>query len=522
MKTLGVFLFFLAMYVATAGGHLYSPDEEVMFRTTESLATRGRLAIDPIPGPGGTFASARGTDGLEYAQYGIANSLFAVPLHWAGSLACRFVSDDAARRALDFRTTLYAPEGPGRGHALLRRFAVSFFGSLVAAATCALLYFFVRRLYGVPEIAGGGGRGASDKPATSPHAVAFLTALLYGAGTMAWPHARTYFSEPLATFFVLLALVLGRGRGGPLTLRQAFGCGAAFALALMARLDSAFVAPAIALFLAMRHLEGGEGGIAAALRRPAGAVVRDLFRADCLARAAMAALPVAAFGVLTLGLNWMHFGSPFASAYKDQPEGVKFTTPLLAGLFGFLFSAGKSIFLFSPALLLGWAGFRAFARRHLTVAVGAAGIVLMTLLIHSRWQNWPGGWCWGPRHAFMIHAFAILPAAGFLADWSRARAAVFFPVLATAIVVQVYGCSQSFIDFYILYYRTPDREPNAYVMFSAEDATPARLIAPINDSIYVPQNTQWYRYAEMERLGYTDNLWLRLARRAEGTEPPVN
>jgi hypothetical protein len=45
-----------------------------------------------------------------------------------------------------------------------------------------------------------------------------------------------------------------------------------------------------------------------------------------------------------------------------------------------------------------------------------------------------------------------------------------------------------------------------------------RIPAPINDSIYVPQNSQWYRYAEMCRVGYTDNLWLRLLRRGNGEE----
>ena len=37
---------------------------------------------------------------------------------------------------------------------------------------------------------------------------------------------------------------------------------------------------------------------------------------------------------------------------------------------------------------------------------------------------------------------------------------------------------------------------------SGEDATPMRLVAPINDSIYVPQNTQWYRYGALFPLLY--------------------
>jgi hypothetical protein len=167
------------------------------------------------------------------------------------------------------------------------------------------------------------------------------------------------------------------------------------------------------------------------------------------------------------------------------------------------------------------AGARGFVRRFPALGWSLAAAALLALLIHARWQNWAGGWCWGPRHIFMVHALLAPFAAALAFDWSRARAALVAAVLIPAFAVQLYGASQSFIDFYILYYRTPERGPNAYVMFSGEDAAPAQVIAPINDSVYVPQNSQWQRYAEMWRLGYTDNLWLRLAKRAAGAEQEV-
>ena len=527
----GVFALFLALYILTAGGHLYSPDEEIMFRTTEALASRATLAIEPIGAPdGSTFASAAGKDGREYAQYGVGNSLLAMPLFAVGKLATRFVSDEAALRMLDFRTTGQAiPEaGPGRGHALLRRFAVSFQGALVGAATCALLFLMVlsierdRRRWeavrdedlDVPH----------DDPYASPVQAAWLTALLYGAATMAWPHARTFFSEPPATFFVLLAFAVaaapGRLRG--ITPLAALGSGAAFAAALLTRLDSAFVFPALVLFLLLRNGEASAGGcLGAALRRPAAAIFRAAFAPAFLGRVAAFALPLLVAVGVVLGLNRLHFGGWFASAYADQPEGIRFTTPLVAGLYGFLFSVGKSVFLFSPALLLGVAGFGRFARRHGALAAGAATVVLLSLLIHARWQNWAGGWCWGPRHIFLAHVFAVLPAAGFVLRWTRSRAAVFFTVILLGAGVQLYGASQNFIDYYVLYYRTPDTVPNAWAMYSGEDVAPMRLVAPINDSIYVPQNSQWARYSEMAQLGYTDNLWLRLMNRNKVREPHV-
>jgi hypothetical protein len=157
-------------------------------------------------------------------------------------------------------------------------------------------------------------------------------------------------------------------------------------------------------------------------------------------------------------------------------------------------------------------------------------------MIQARWQNWAGGWCWGPRHLVIAHAFVMIPAAGFFVPvWNRARQAFYVAIMAAGIAVGLYGCSQNFIDFYTIYFRTPEKLPYAAVMYSPEDAAkmkfemlypdsqwrPFRLgapVAPLNDSIYVPQNSQWYRYAEMWDMGYTDFLWQRLWLRANGEE----
>lgn len=520
-QTVAVFLAFLALYVVTAGGHLYSPDEEIMFRVTESLATRGRLDVEPIRDAGGSgFATRRGADGREYAQYGIANSLFAVPLYWAGDAAARALPPDTGTRLLGFMTVMYLPEGEPAGPAILRRFAVSFFGAIVAAATCALIWRFVM-VMGARELSWS---GRLDVFTTAERRAwlraAWLTAAAYGAGTMALPHARTFFSEPPATFFALLSFYFLFGGGG-LTPKRAFASGGAFALALLTRLDTIFILPAVGAFLVFRFLDGRGGALRDVMREPAAAVASRLLSRWLIVPVFAFAVPLAAYVLFYFLMNRLHFGGALSSAYADQPEGIKFSTPLLAGLYGFFFSVGKSIFLFSPAILLGIAGYRALWWKHLPLALGLLLCGALLLLLHSRWQNWAGGWCWGPRHIFMLHAFAILPAAQFLAKWTRGRKAVFAAVMVPAVCVQLYGASQSFIDFYILYYRTPQTPPQAMAMYSAEDAAPQNSPAPLNDTIYVPQNSQWYLYADMWDRGYVDNLWLRLARRAKGAERPI-
>ncbi len=548
---LTVFCVFLALYVATSGGHLYSPDEEIMFRVTESLARRGSLAIEPmIDAQGHSFASRRGVDGREYAQYGLGNSLLAVPLYWLGDAAARLIAPDAAERLLGFNTVMYVPESePHAGPALVRRFAVSFWGSLVGAATCALLWAFVYRLR-ERELHGAQGQGAcmrpcQDSPEESafhqrdsagsgalggeaslgtgttlgPRAVAWLVALAYGGGTMALPHARTFFSEPLATLTALAAFY-ALAVPQPLRWCHALVAGGWYGLSLLTRLDSAVIAPALGLFLLLRIIE---------TRWPDRTVGQ--LKAVELA-ALLKQVPIwAGVGAFCVGpllyalfyatLNWLHFGNPLTSAYADQTEGIQFRTPLLAGLYGYFMSIGKSVFLFSPAIVFGLVGWRRFAQRHLTLSFALGLAVALLLIFHARWQNWAGGWCWGPRHIFMAHALVMVPAVGFFAEWSRWKRFFWAVVMPVAFGVQLYGASQNFIDFYILYYRTPETPPNAYVMYSTEDLRPVRAIAPINDSIYVPQNSQWYRYAEMWQMGYCDNLWIRLWQRTRGVEPPL-
>ncbi len=557
--TIVVFFAFLALYVATCGGHLYSPDEEIMFRVTESLARRGALSVEPmVDAEGRTFATRRGVDGKEYAQYGIGNSLFAVPLYWIGDFAARILSPHKAEALLGFRTVMYVPDTEGQaGPALVRRFAVSFFGSIIGAGTCALLWLFAHRAHArffarrgdaaglsctrepdatsifAPSASPAREHDSHPTESTSPTpktcfereisstAVAWLVALAYGAGTMALPHARTFFSEPLATFFALMSFYF-LFAAERLSLPRILSAGIAFALALLTRLDSAVIAPALGLYFLLRFFES-ESDDQNIFNRQVDLhhLLRQVTsRHFLLSVIALSAGPLL-FALLHFALNWLHFGNPFSSAYADQPEGIQFRTPLLAGLYGYFMSVGKSVFLFSPAIVFGLAGWRAFGRCLPSLAFSLALAVILLLLFHSRWQNWAGGWCWGPRHIFMAHAFVMIPAVGFVSQWTRLRRAIFAAVMPVAFGVQLYGASQNFIDFYILYYRTPETLPNAYVMYSNEDLKPLRAIAPINDSIYVPQNSQWYRYAEMWQLGYTDNLWLRLWNRAHNTEPPV-
>lgn len=435
------------------------------------------------------------------------------------------------------------------------RLGVSLFNLLVTALSGVVLFRLALRLCG----------------AVRP---AWLAALMWGAATMAWPHSRTFFSEPLAGLCLLVSLgALARyfhsevhnattgatddttggaaapdeGHGGR---RDELGwgelpffAGLVAAYGCLVRLDSAVFLPGLALLVAW-----GDFSAENFAPQRAGAKIcllaRHLFRARVLARLVVFALPAAAAGGVILWLNAAHFGHPFATAYSDQPEGVVFSTPILAGIYGFLMSVGKGMFFFSPALVLCFWGFRPMLRRRPVFGLAVVVLVVSFFLFQSRWRNWAGGWCWGPRHVMQIHALLAVPIAFWLAErWNAVRRVAVICLLAAGGAVQVYGCSENFIEFYRIYYQDP-RPPNAQPLYDLQSSPelayqyavflrdqqgkPAMEIsltdlpAPINDSIYIVQNSQWLRYAEMLCvLRLHDFFWLHLLEKPADTAPPA-
>ena len=505
-----LFIGFLALYLLTMGGHLYSPDEEILFQTTKSLAERGSLAVErPKEMP--RFATRIGVDGREYAQYGIGQPLLAVPFY---KLGCK-LADWMGDRPIGFSVVQYHSRTPRDEW---QRLGVSLFNQFAAALLATLLFVLAADLTG-------------DRTA------AVLTAVLYGAGTIAWVHSKPFFSETLATLFIFWAFSLilrARLHKRPHWITLA---GAAAGYALLTRLDSLFAFPGLAVLLLWPDQQSSSDSAA---RFTLGNVLRDRATWERIGRFAP---PVALACLVILGLNQVRYGSPFSTGYEAQPEGVQFINPLLVGLYGFLFSVGKGLFFFSPPLVLFFWAIRRFTRQWPAAGWAAVVLVAMPLLIHSKWINWAGGWCWGPRHVFMVHVFLALPICALLQAPRRPIIRIAYPVLLVCgIAVQLYGTSQNFIDYYSVAFRNPFVAPNATVQYNPfEDGpvineyyevrmkanpfraetqiAPWQMLAPVSDSIWQIRNSPWGMYKRMWAEGFHDYFWLeRLGRRSRTHE----
>jgi hypothetical protein len=316
---------------------------------------RGEVAVTAPVGA--PLAALRpGLDGQRYSPYGILPSLLAIP---AFGLVLPALSLGPA--AFEYSS----------------RLAVTLLNVPITAATAAVLTAWSLRL--------GANRGG-----------AFAIALLYSLATFAWPYARTFFSEPLAALLLLLAAerldALRSNSERPQ--RTLFVAGLAAGLLVATRVASGIALPLLGCYLLWLSWRARKCHWPLAW--------------------GLGLLP----GFVLIGwYNLVRFGTPLASGYGSEAD--LFTTPLFYGLYGLLLSPGKSLFLYAPPLVLGFAGAFRLARKHTPLLLLIYGLVLAHILLYARWGEWAGGGVWGPRFLLPIVALLLLPAAGLWLNSER-------------------------------------------------------------------------------------------------------
>jgi len=107
-----------------------------------------------------------------------------------------------------------------------------------------------------------------------------------------------------------------------------------------------------------------------------------------------------------------------------------------------LLSPGRSIFLYSPPLILALVAFRQFYRRYRYEALLVAGIAFCYIVLYSIPVDWDGGWSWGPRYLVAIIPFLMLPVGYFLTSKTH---------VAIATVVGLLGAAIQFLGIIINY-----------------------------------------------------------------------
>ncbi len=357
---LWVFLFLGCVFLLGTGREPPWADASVVYQTACAIVDRGEVSLTGPLGP--RFFVER--DGKRYGVFPLGNAVAQIPgyLIFRGLEPLRLAGTDAIRTF----TTHLAP-------------------AACMAGACLIFLRLARRW------------GAGPRLATT---LTFVLAF----GTIAFIYARSAYSEALQTLALTWAIersFLARDEVGA---RTGALLGIALGVLLNSKLVYALVLPILlaAPALALRHRRYGgvlEGGHAA-------------FRA--------AAAFVGTFGALlavALLHNVLKTGRPLDSGYREA-QGL-FSGDLLPALYGFTLSSGKSVFLYSPPLLLGALGLREALRSRRVEAWTIAALALALACINGKFRHWHADYCWGPRHLVSLTPALLLLAVPSLAAKSQ-------------------------------------------------------------------------------------------------------
>jgi hypothetical protein len=123
-------------------------------------------------------------------------------------------------------------------------------------------------------------------------------------------------------------------------------------------------------------------------------------------KALPSAIAIAIGGILLAAYNWARFGSTLNFGY---PEG-NLSVPFFTGLHAMFLSPGRSLFVYSPILLLAIPGAWFFLQRQRWLTIFCLFVVLSYAAIVASWGPLGWGLSWGMR--LMT---PTLPVLGFLA-----------------------------------------------------------------------------------------------------------
>lgn len=334
-------------------------DAHVVYDTTQSLVERGELSIT-LNGPPQFFVYRHSR---KYGVFPLGNVVAMVPSY-------------LAYKAL--RATHLFPEVP------LFALCSHLSPALLMAAAAVVLYRLAQQ------------RGASPR-------LAALLSLGFGLSTICFCYARVPYSEALQTLFLLLLVGATLRAGARVTAAEMVRIGIYAGVLFNSKLVNALLLPLVPIYIVWQHVQAARsapkhgGGAGARLRRVA---------AELAGPFAMALLAFAPFAALALWHNHQKTGSLWDTGYQI-PNGV-FSGDLLPGLYGFLFSTGKSVFLYSPPLALVPFALGAAWRRFRAETAFLLAMIAVGLLWNAKFRAWHGDYCWGPRHLVPFVPLAML------------------------------------------------------------------------------------------------------------------
>ncbi|MBI3970048.1 MAG: glycosyltransferase family 39 protein [Chloroflexi bacterium] len=370
-----VFASAFAVYVASAGGHLYTPDEWTLYAVSAGLVNHGvpaayagepyplhhMLKVNAAPGRPTGQIGEREAGTYVYTKFGIVPSLLAAPVY-------------AVARVTGPGPELPAQVFPYENRAL--PLVPLLVNPIITAAIAALLYQVARDL------------GYGSRPALA-------AAGAFALGSMAWPYSKTLMNMTLAGGLLLAALwCMQRASIGRYNVRWLLGSGVAAGLSAATRYETVlFALPILAFGLHGRQRH-------------------QVLRAGALVAAAMAITAVP----LIFGLNLLRTGSAVETGYGGEGTLSSLAEKPWYGLFGILLSPGCGLVPHTPLIALGIIAIIWFWEDSPFPALVVGAVSLLAVAYYGSLNTWCGYAAWGPRYLLTVAPLMALPLAAL---WKR-------------------------------------------------------------------------------------------------------
>jgi hypothetical protein len=236
------------------------------------------------------------------------------------------------------------------------------------------------------------------------------TSLCFAAGTIAMVYVRTFYADPLLSLLVAAGIYFAFVRTNRAILLAALMA----LLAVLAKPTGILLAPALSAYLLMKK-SPARISLIPALGGGVGLLLYFVYNFIRFA-------------------NPLTFGQPLSFSFSALPQGVA----------GLLFSPGRGIVWYSPPVLLAIPAVRKAWKTKSTETLLIAGLFLGFLGLHSFYENWHGGWSWGPR--YLLPTLPGLMALTGLLEGRAAKALLYFSFLGFLVN------APTLVSFYERYY----------------------------------------------------------------------
>jgi hypothetical protein len=397
-----VFAFLLCFFLLVTSREPPWADAHVTYDTTQALVDRFELNVHLEAGPVWFYAHR---EGKKYGVFPLGNVVAMAPSYLFYKLV-RLAQGQPWNAGPTGQPKIgekrevaqYIPDRP------LYAFACHLSPSLMMAGACALFFALLRR------------RGIGPR-------WSLLGTLGLALSTMVLIYARATYSEALQTLALLWLVERTLSQAESPTVAGLGWLAIAAGVLCNSKLVYVLLLPFVAAYLI--HQWRASDRLDEALRKTP-----------------LAFFAFAELSYLALWHNHLKTGSWWESGYAIK-DGV-FSGDLFAGLYGFLLSPGKSVFLYSPPIVLGLFGLRTAWQRRRAETAFLVAVIVMCLLFNAKFRHWHADYCWGPRHLVALTPLVMLLAFPWLPEALRRgrrslRQGLLGLVLGAGLCVQVLG-----------------------------------------------------------------------------------